>query len=94
MCVIIYDWFGLVDDVLIMEDLLIFVFGFGEVLVWLVILGVNLFDICVRVGGWFGVVKLLFLKIILYSDGVGLIEVVGDGVLVICIGERVWIWNG
>lgn len=94
MRAITYDRFGPAADVLTLEDLPVPVAGAGEVLVRLHTSGVNPSDIRARAGGRPGVTEPPFPKIIPHSDGAGVIEAVGDGVLPGRVGERVWIWNG
>ncbi len=66
--------------------------GAGEVLVRIHASGVNPSDAKSRRGGP-GRVK-AFMRIIPHSDGAGIVEQGGDGVLAARVGERVWIWNG
>jgi NADPH2:quinone reductase len=66
--------------------------GRGEVRVRLRVSGVNPSDWKTRKGG--GGRQLVAPIIIPHSDGMGLIDAVGEGVSASRIGERVWIWNG
>jgi NADPH2:quinone reductase len=63
----------------------------GEVLVRVIVSGVNPSDVKSRAGGR---APLMYPSVIPHSDGAGLIEDVGPGVDRRRIGERVWIWNG
>ncbi len=94
MRAITYDRFGSAEEVLTLEELPTPAPGVGEVLVRLHTSGVNPSDIRARAGGRPGVTKPPFPKIIPHSDGAGVVEAVGDGVVDSRIGERVWIWNG
>lgn len=63
----------------------------GEVLVRMVVSGVNPSDVKSRAGGR---APLMYPSIIPHNDGAGLIGEVGAGVDRARIGQRVWIWNG
>ena len=65
--------------------------GPGEVRVKLATSGVNPSDVKTRQGL---TRKMAFPRVIPQSDGAGIIDQVGDGVLQARLGERVWIWNG
>ena len=65
--------------------------GPGELRVRLRWSGVNPSDVKSRAGLRSKV--LAFPRIVPHSDGMGVIDAVGDGVPAARIGERVWIWN-
>ena len=65
--------------------------GAGEVRVRLQWSGVNPSDVKSRAG--LRSAKLAFPRIVPHSDGMGVIDAVGDGVDASRIGERVWLWN-
>ena len=65
--------------------------GAGEVRVRLQWSGVNPSDVKSRAG--LRSKTLAFPRIVPHSDGMGVIDAVGDGVDHARIGERVWIWN-
>jgi NADPH2:quinone reductase len=65
--------------------------GPGEVRVKLVTSGVNPSDVKSRQGA---TRKIAWPRVIPQSDGAGVIDQAGDGVVKSRIGERVWIWNG
>lgn len=62
----------------------------GEVLVRVVVSGVNPSDAKTRAGARG---PLAFARVIPHSDGAGRIEAVGDGVDPTRVGQRVWLWN-
>ena len=64
----------------------------GEVRVKLRFSGVNPSDVKSRMG--LRSSALAFARIVPHSDGMGVIDAVGEGVDRARIGERVWIWNG
>jgi NADPH2:quinone reductase len=64
--------------------------GPSEVRVKLAASGVNPSDVKARIGS---TRKIAFPRVIPHSDGAGVIDVVGDGVLAARVGERVWVWN-
>jgi NADPH2:quinone reductase len=64
----------------------------GEVRVKLLWSGVNPSDVKSRAG--LRSSKLAFPRIVPHSDGMGVIDAVGEGVDASRLGERVWIWNG
>ncbi|HEY8049740.1 MAG TPA: NADPH:quinone reductase [Ramlibacter sp.] len=66
--------------------------GPGEVRVRLRYSGVNPSDVKSRMG--LRSTQLAFARIVPHSDGMGVIDAVGQGVDRHRIGERVWIWNG
>jgi NADPH2:quinone reductase len=61
----------------------------GEVLVKLIVSGVNPSDVKSRAGR-----PLIGAKLVPHSDGAGVIVGVGENVPRSRIGERVWLWNG
>ena len=61
----------------------------GEVLVRLACSGVNPSDVKSRRAR-----PLTDPLVVPHSDGAGVIEAVGEGVLVSRVGQRVWVWNG
>jgi NADPH:quinone reductase len=63
----------------------------GEVRVRLQWSGVNPSDVKSR-GGYRGP-QMPFPRVIPHSDGMGVIDVVGEGVDAARVGERVWVWN-
>ncbi len=65
--------------------------GPGEVLVKVMLSGVNPSDVKSRAGGRG---PMAFPRIVPHSDGAGVIEAVGAGVARERVGERVWLWNG
>lgn len=90
MRAIVYEETGPAVEVLALRDLPVPVPGPGEVLVRVMVSGVNPSDAKNRAGlrG-----KPAFARVIPHSDGAGRIEAVGDGVDPRRIGERVWLWN-
>ena len=66
--------------------------GRGEVRVRLRFSGVNPSDVKSRAGLRSSV--LAFPRIVPHSDGMGVVDAVGEGVPAHRVGERVWIWNG
>lgn len=66
--------------------------GPGEVRVRLRWSGVNPSDVKSRAG--LRSKQLAFPRIVPHSDGMGVIDAVGEGVPSARIGERVWVWNG
>jgi NADPH2:quinone reductase len=65
--------------------------GPGEVRVRLLWSGVNPSDVKARAGLRAG--PMPFPRIIPHSDGMGVVDAVGEGVSPARIGERVWLWN-
>jgi NADPH2:quinone reductase len=65
--------------------------GPGEVRVKLATSGVNPSDVKARAGT---TRKIAFPRVIPHSDGAGEIDMIGDGVDKLRIGDRVWTWNG
>lgn len=86
-----YEANGAASDVLRVGDVATPSPGPGEVRVHLKTSGVNPSDVKGRAGL---TRKIAFPRIIPHSDGAGEIDMVGDGVAVTRIGERVWTWNG
>ena len=66
--------------------------GPGEVRVRLRWSGVNPSDVKSRAG--LRSKQLAFPRIVPHSDGMGVVDAVGEGVDTQRIGERVWVWNG
>ncbi len=66
--------------------------GRGEVLVRVVVSGVNPTDWKARQGSG-GATPTPFPEVVPNQDGAGVIEAVGDGVDPIRVGERVWVWE-
>jgi NADPH2:quinone reductase len=65
--------------------------GPGEVRVKLATSGVNPSDVKSRMGR---TRKIAYPRVIPQSDGAGVIDRIGEGVLPARLGERVWVWNG
>jgi NADPH2:quinone reductase len=65
--------------------------GPGEVRVKLATSGVNPSDVKSRLGR---TRKIAFPRVVPHSDGAGVIDKIGEGVLPARLGERVWVWNG
>jgi NADPH2:quinone reductase len=65
--------------------------GPGEVRVKLAASGVNPSDVKARQGT---TRKIAWPRLIPHSDGAGVIDQVGDGVVQSRLGEHVWVWNG
>jgi NADPH:quinone reductase len=65
--------------------------GPGEVRVKLATSGVNPSDVKTR---WGRTRKMMFPRVVPHSDGAGIIDRIGAGVLKERLGERVWVWNG
>ena len=84
-----YERNGAARDVLIIGELPKPQPGPGEVLVRVHVSGINPSDVKGRRGR-----PLPGPKVVPHSDGAGIIEEVGEGVLENRIGERVWLWNG
>lgn len=87
-----YERTGPADEVLQLGELPDPVPAAGEVRVRLRWSGVNPSDVKSRAG--LRSSKLAFPRIVPHSDGMGVIDAVGDGVDRVRIGERVWLWNG
>ncbi|HET9977449.1 MAG TPA: NADPH:quinone reductase [Burkholderiaceae bacterium] len=86
-----YETTGPAREVLRVGELPDPVPGAGEVRVRLHWSGVNPSDVKSRAG--LRSKTLAFPRIVPHSDGMGVIDAVGDGVDPARIGERVWIWN-
>ena len=91
MRAIVYDRIGPAREVLRLEDLPTPVPGPGEVRVRIRWSSVNPSDVKTRSG--FRTSVLPFARITPHSDGMGVIDAVGDGVDAARIGRRVWVWN-
>jgi NADPH2:quinone reductase len=65
--------------------------GPGEVRVKLATSGVNPSDVKSRMGR---TRKIAWPRVVPHSDGAGVIDRIGEGVLPSRLGERVWVWNG
>ncbi len=87
-----YERTGPAAEVLTLAELPDPVPGPGEVRVRLRWSGVNPSDVKSRAG--LRSKQLAFPRIVPHSDGMGVIDAVGEGVEARRIGERVWIWNG
>ncbi len=94
MKAVTYTEFGPASDVLHVQDLPSIPPGPGEVVVDLLLSGVNPSDVKARAGSRPGVTRPAFPMVIPHSDGSGVISSVGSGVSADRIGQRVWIWNG
>jgi NADPH2:quinone reductase len=86
-----YERNGTAREVLRVDDVETGSAGPGEVRVKLATSGVNPSDVKSRQGA---TRKIAWPRVIPQSDGAGVIDQVGDGVLKSRIGERVWVWNG
>lgn len=84
-----YERNGSARDVLIVGDLPKPQPAAGEVLVKVLVSGVNPSDVKSRAAR-----PLAGQKVVPHSDGAGVIEAVGNHVPASRIGERVWLWNG
>jgi NADPH2:quinone reductase len=91
MRAVYYERNGAVRDVLKIGEIESPRPGPGEVRVKLKTSGVNPSDVKSREGR---TRKIAFPRVIPHSDGAGDIDMVGDGVPVSRVGERVWVWNG
>jgi NADPH2:quinone reductase len=87
-----YDSNGPAHEVLRLGELPVPQPGAGEVRVKLRWSGVNPSDVKSRAGR--PGMAMAFPRIVPHSDGMGVIDAVGDGVDRVRIGQRVWIWNG
>jgi NADPH2:quinone reductase len=65
--------------------------GPGEVRVQVLFSGVNPSDVKSRMG--LRSKQLPFARVVPHSDGMGVVDAVGDGVDRARVGERVWLWN-
>ena len=86
-----YERLGPAADVLQLGELPTPQPGPGEVRVRVRWSGVNPSDVKSRLGLRTGVMP--FPRVIPHSDGMGVIDAVGDGVPAARVGERVWTWN-
>ncbi len=86
-----YERLGPAREVLQIADLPQPEPGPGEVRVRVLWSGVNPSDVKSRLGLRSG--TMAFPRIIPHSDGMGVIDAVGDGVPAARIGQRVWTWN-
>ncbi len=84
-----YERNGAARDVLIIGELPKPQPGPGEVLVRVLVSGINPSDVKGRRGR-----PLPGPRVVPHSDGAGIVEAVGEGVSQKRIGERVWLWNG
>ncbi len=87
-----YERTGPAAEVLVLAELPDPVPGPGELRVRLRWSGVNPSDVKSRAGLRSKV--LAFPRIVPHSDGMGVVDAVGEGVEATRIGQRVWIWNG
>lgn len=87
-----YDKFGPAHEVLQVDELPDPQPGAGEVRVKLLWSGVNPSDVKSRNGRPGATMP--FARIVPHSDGMGVIDAVGESVDHARVGERVWIWNG
>ena len=87
----LYDQVGPAADVLQLTDLPNPQPAPGELRVRLQWSGVNPSDVKSRAGLRSRVLP--FPRIIPHSDGMGVVDAVGDGVSAQRIGQRVWLWN-
>lgn len=86
-----YERTGAATDVLQFGDIATPVAGPGEVRVRLEASGVNPADVGRRSGTYRA---MQFPRVIPNSDGAGVIDQVGDGVVDLKAGQRVWLYNG
>lgn len=86
-----YDRLGPAREVLQLGDVPEPLPAAGEVRVRVEWSGVNPSDVKARLGLRSGVMP--FPRIIPHSDGMGVIDKVGDGVPAQRVGQRVWLWN-
>jgi NADPH:quinone reductase len=91
MRAVCYEQTGPAAEVLRLMELPDPVHAAGEVRVKLAWSGVNPSDVKSRAG--LRSSTLPFARIVPHSDGMGTIEMVGEGVDARRVGERVWIWN-
>jgi NADPH:quinone reductase len=85
-----YDRLGPARDVLQLGEMPDPLPAAGEVRVRIQWSGVNPSDVKSRLGLRAG---MPFPRVIPHSDGMGVIDAVGDGVPSSCLGQRVWTWN-
>jgi NADPH:quinone reductase len=86
-----YERTGAALDVLSFGDMPTPVAGPGEVRIRLEASGVNPADVGRRAGSYRA---MEFPRVIPNSDGAGIIDQVGDGVVRLSVGQRVWFFNG
>jgi NADPH2:quinone reductase len=86
-----YERTGAAHDVLTYGDMPTPVAAPGEVRVKLEASGVNPADVGRRAGSYRA---MEFSRVIPNSDGAGIIDQVGDGVMRLGVGQRVWLYNG
>ena len=91
MRAVVYDRIGPARDVLRLENLPTPEPGPGEVRVRVLWSGVNPSDVKTRSG--FRTQVLPFPRITPHSDGMGVVDAVGEGVDARRVGRRVWLWN-
>jgi NADPH2:quinone reductase len=91
MQAVYYEKNGAARDVLRIGEVETPTAGPGEVRVKLAASGVNPSDVKARQGT---TRKIAWPRLIPHSDGAGVIDQVGDGVVQSRLGERVWVWNG
>lgn len=85
-----YEHNGSAREVIKLGDIVTPEPGPGEVRVKLATSGVNPSDVKARAGS---TRKIAYPRVIPHSDGAGEIDMVGDGVSIARLGERVWVWN-
>jgi NADPH2:quinone reductase len=85
-----YEHNGSAREVIKLDDIVTPQPGPGEVRVKLATSGVNPSDVKARAGS---TRKIAYPRVIPHSDGAGEVDMVGDGVSVARLGERVWLWN-
>ncbi len=86
-----YEEAGDAEKVLVFGDMDRPIPNRGEVLIRLHASGVNPSDVKTRSGARG---PMAYSRVIPHSDGAGIIEAVGEGVVPSRIGQRVWVWNG
>jgi NADPH:quinone reductase len=86
-----YERTGAAPDVLTYGDMPTPLAGPGEVRVRLEASGVNPADVGRRAGSYRA---MEFPRVIPDSDGAGIVDQVGDGVIRLRMGQRVWLYNG
>ena len=86
-----YERTGAAPDVLSFGEIPTPVAGPGEVRVRLEASGVNPADVGRRAGSYRA---MEFPRVIPNSDGAGIVDLVGDGVTRLTVGQRVWLFNG
>ncbi len=86
-----YERTGAAPDVLTFGDMPTPAAGPGEVRVRLQASGVNPADAGRRAGSYR---PMEFSRVIPNSDGAGIVDQVGDGVMRLQVGQRVWLYNG